>query len=59
MVQTTQNKPHGEKPSFGKSKTYTYHGKEVNIITLFADLQVAIVQDGNGSIFDVCLDELQ
>ena len=30
-----------------------YEGKEVKIITIFTDIDVALVEDENGEIFDV------
>lgn len=38
--------------------TYTYQGEDVQVITIFKDINTAIVEDKAGKIFEISMDDL-
>ena len=42
-----------------KQVSYTYQGEDVQIITIFKDINTAIVENNQGKIFEISVDELQ
>ena len=42
-----------------KEKNYRYKGEEVEVITVFIDSGVAIVEDRNKKIFEISMNELE
>lgn len=39
--------------------SYMYEGEDVQIITVFKDINMAVVEDKNGKIFEISTEELQ
>lgn len=42
-----------------KTEHYTYNGEEVGIITVFKDSDIAMVEDKDGNIFEISINELK
>ena len=40
-------------------RTYTYKGEEVKVIIVFKDINVAMVEDNSGKIYEISIDFLQ
>ncbi len=40
-------------------RTYTYKGEKVKVIIVFKDINVAMVEDNSGKIYEISIDFLQ
>ncbi|MBU0632368.1 hypothetical protein KKA17_06970 [bacterium] len=54
-IETMKYDPNTKDSSF----SYMYEGENVQVITVFKDINMAIVEDKNGKIFEISTEQLQ